>query len=580
MKKEYHIGFGRREYNKVLSGAIDFSDPVKEFITYNDNLSNGKLFDFKTLDGLGAREESIRQFYTEVHTEDSVDEEYYLHATNEAIAFRNKLKEISDDDTVYLWLGNESNEYLLKLALYDFFKDSSVKIYEIDWSQIEFSNDNGKKIKAPYLAIYFQDEIGDLLNKFELISTETIEKKSAEWREILNRNSFIKILTKDLTIEEGDESILDDALKARCGSDYQKSALIVGYTLMDLWDKEIFGIGDSFLFERLAQLARIGILEMVHQHSDHKIIFHVRLASEDKINLTSSTDNTLNDVYIADKMKGKHYYVVYEDNSGSLLLKSKCVDFSSENNKLIVLKDNLTVGRLFDLKNLNGMDDRLKWFDSYYQDIECQLDRALNARTIGEQLKHITSSDSVCIWLGEYGDEYIWKTAILDYLSDTDCAIYTLEWPLLPFNNFEDVKLNISSLYQSSTEYARIAGQHFKLITSEDRISLVESWQVLLKNNSDLRLGINNSIIEADVTYFDSLLLERCKNEFQINSRIVGDLYMDFMRSNDVIGVNDLFLYRRIEELIRLGKLVRGNFKKSAHGYDFFEVKLSSKEVA
>ncbi len=167
-----------------------------------------------------------------------------------------------------------------------------------------------------------------------------------------------------------------------------------------------------------------------------------------------------------------------------------------------MLKDNLNEGFLFDLKTLQGLDERIEWFDKYYKFKEHYRDRKFDNIVIQSKLKKITPGDTVYLWLGDEGNEYIWMCAILNFLLKTKLSIYVIDWSKISFNNFHYKELSAYSLQVSAPQDVILASKNFRRLTNPEQNIFSELWINFLKNNSPLRiLKELSSILETDIEY-------------------------------------------------------------------------------
>lgn len=260
MAREIHIvrGYSGKE-TLLRSNCVDFSSSEKRLFEVVDSLSEGKLYNLETLEGL---EERIKWF------EDLYNEPTYgdWSRRDDARRIRQELREINAKDTVYIWLGNEGNEYLWKIAIVDFLADIEIPIYVIDWSEVFVENDYGNTYNATYLSINLPKNVPVIKNKFRLLTkTERVEWSNI-WVALLTHNADLRTLSDKLEIEEGDVSFFDEMILANCSEEFMSAPHIVGSTLTAVWNTyKGAGIGDGFLFERIKQLAILGLVEIANQ---------------------------------------------------------------------------------------------------------------------------------------------------------------------------------------------------------------------------------------------------------------------------------------------------------------------------
>jgi len=100
------------------------------------------------------------------------------------------------------------------------------------------------------------------------------------WTHIRAHNAVINQFDNAGNHLAGEETFFDEYLLKRCSETAQKSSLIVGFTLCDIWDTFNNGyVGELFLYYRLKELANMDKIEISNPHDDPerpKIVFDVR----------------------------------------------------------------------------------------------------------------------------------------------------------------------------------------------------------------------------------------------------------------------------------------------------------------
>jgi hypothetical protein len=272
----------------------------------------------------------------------------------------------------------------------------------------------------------------------------------------------------------------------------------------------------------------------------------------------------------------KEYHIVCGENSSNNLMISDVIDFSNENIKLITLLDTLVLGPLYDLKTLRGINERINWFEEFFQETDFYFHREINGKDIAVKLREITSGDSIFIWLGDDGNEYIWKAAILNFLKDISITIYTVDWQNIPFNSHNGYNAKLFSLYVCTSENIQLAKQYFRLITNNEKLFFEKSWEKFLRNNSNLRILNNqNQIEESDITYFDDILIANCTPDFQFSFKVIGLTIGNMYNGYNSNGIGDYFLIERLKQLCYEGLLQMRNQDHGQRNGHIFEVALA-----
>jgi hypothetical protein len=271
----------------------------------------------------------------------------------------------------------------------------------------------------------------------------------------------------------------------------------------------------------------------------------------------------------------KEYHIVFGENSLNNLMISDVIDFSNENIKLITLLDTLVLGPLYDLKTLKGVNERVNWFEEFYQESDFYYQREINSIDLAVKLSEITSLDSVYMWLGDDGNEYVWKAAILNFLKDISISIYTVDWQNIPFNSYNGQDAKLFSVYVCTLENIQLAKQYFELMTDSEKLFFEKIWEKFLINNSDLRILNNkNEIEELDKNYFDEVLKSHCNPDFQFSFKVIGLTIGNMYNGFNSNGIGDYFLIERLKQLCYEGQLQMRNQEHGQRNGHIFEVAL------
>lgn len=273
----------------------------------------------------------------------------------------------------------------------------------------------------------------------------------------------------------------------------------------------------------------------------------------------------------------KEYHIVYGEQAKAVLEESGSVDFSKPNVELILLQDNFNEGKLFDLKTLKGIEERVKWFQDFYRQNDNYFFRETHSKEIMAKLSEITTLDTVRLWLGNDGKEYIWKAAILNFLDKANLSIYVIDWSDIVFYNVYNEVISLYSVNVSSLPNIKIASQNFRLLSNDEKNEFSDLWIKLLRNNAELRvLNTSNEIEEAEITYYDQVLMSNCKSDFQPSFKVIGLAFGDLYNGFNSCGIGDMFLIERLKQLCYAGKLKMRNQEHGPRNGNIFEVALNN----
>jgi hypothetical protein len=270
----------------------------------------------------------------------------------------------------------------------------------------------------------------------------------------------------------------------------------------------------------------------------------------------------------------KEYHIVSGEIAQNVLIESGVVDFSSSDKELIVLKDNLGEGKLYDLRTLAGIDERVKWFEGFYNETDSYYCRKKHAHENYQRFIKIAQEDSVYLWLGNDGNEYVWKAAVLNFLEDIQPFVFVLDWSdIVAHNDFGD-RISLYSLNVCTKKNVQISVTFFRSIALEERQDFAFLWSKLLENNTDIRaLNEDNIIEEASKHYYDAILISECNQEFQSSARVVGMVLGNLYNGKNWCGIGDGFLIERLKQLCYEGKLEMRNQEHGMRNGNIFEVR-------
>ena len=272
----------------------------------------------------------------------------------------------------------------------------------------------------------------------------------------------------------------------------------------------------------------------------------------------------------------KEYHIVLGEIAQNVLLQSNLIDFSGSA-ELIVLQGNFTEGKLFDLKTLEGFDERVKWFEKYYQHAELCYPSKEYTQYIVNKLTKITSSDSIYLWLGNEGNEYVWLAAVLDFMKDNEANKFHIDWSDVQVKNQVGNWISLYSLNVCDSTNVHLVIDKFRTLSVKEMNKWSTCWRNLLKQNADLRF-LKDGIIEVgDISYFDELLLSNCTREYQTASYVVGMTLISIYDKYKGAGIGDFFLFERLEQLVQLGKLdLTEMVIQKPNATNWFKVKLKN----
>jgi len=273
-KKDLHITFGFS--GKALlaqSQLIDLNED--EILGFTDPLSQGPLYDLNDVQAIENRKRWLENIFGSIQSEGDnnfIDDELNLWAK--------LIDSVDDFNAIYLWLGDESNEKITTARLLYHLRASTIPIYRLNFDKMEFWNEKGVKLDLTSLQVMRVEHISDASQHFEKLSEDDKQAYVSIWKDIHTDQSTVHLFDRAGNYVSGDEAFFDHFLLDKCRDTFQRSSLIIGYTLFDIWEKFSSGcVGDTFLFHRLNEMAKAGKIEIANRHEDAeraKMIFDVR----------------------------------------------------------------------------------------------------------------------------------------------------------------------------------------------------------------------------------------------------------------------------------------------------------------
>ncbi|MDR3602105.1 MAG: DUF3658 domain-containing protein [Desulfosporosinus sp.] len=218
-----------------------------------------------------------------------------------------------------------------------------------------------------------------------------------------------------------------------------------------------------------------------------------------------------------------------------------------EGRNVICLMDDLAYGSISDISDI---DQRIKCLKKYPYDNEDFFIDLSN----DDFLRSISTAcgEEIYLWYGENATEMCNSMYILSLLESKIKNIYTI---------------NVSEMDEVGNKQ-KISVKHIvpeklnallplkKPLNNEVYSSYMQLWLNLKKENSDLRVMKNRTVISVQEDYYDEMILQYTSNDFSHCARIVGEVVG---KTRGDISFD--FIFWRILELIKNNKITYdGNF--------------------
>ena len=207
-----------------------------------------------------------------------------------------------------------------------------------------------------------------------------------------------------------------------------------------------------------------------------------------------------------------------EDEYQKLLFAHK---FFSTEDQFCYLADDLSFG---DIQNISDSKTRKIAMQKFLGDFrDSKIDLAENYSFFSG---HISQANEITIWYD-------------DSPRDLSGFLYTLSDVVSPASRIYTITIDNIPIYLSQKEE----------IGKSERLKIKELWNYLIVGNSPLRVSQNKRIENADITYYDSCILQFSSENPKKVADVLG-MVLSFLSRTEGISVNDGFLAMRVKKLI------------------------------
>ena len=153
------------------------------------------------------------------------------------------------------------------------------------------------------------------------------------------------------------------------------------------------------------------------------------------------------------------------------------------------------------------------------------------------------------VWLDNTPDAQCGLLFLADLLKESQTEIHIVELPnkivredniIVEYRGWGEVE---------PEQYGRFLNGE-KVLTQEEIFDLANKWQQLKVENAPLRVIENNSIVSANINYYDDFI----RKEFPKDTCKIGNIIGNSL-GKQKIPMGDVFIAKRIEEFIKQGEL-------------------------
>lgn len=249
MRNYVHIT-GSDSVGSSLKSSFGLRNILSEVISLNDDLRVGPLTGIDSETGYDKR----REWWGTI-TEMSEHTQY-------VDSFYGDLKKIErikllleENNKICIWYGTSLFDKLMMGRLLNFVNHSQ-NIFVVPVSDHTVTNISGRQFVPETLGVMSPEQILELDPYLRPISQTEINKSIEIWKHVESNNATMRLWNGTI-VEMHADIYFDSALLVNCTIEFQKSARVVGKTLVDTG----FKVSDTILNWRLKELVRKNKLE-------------------------------------------------------------------------------------------------------------------------------------------------------------------------------------------------------------------------------------------------------------------------------------------------------------------------------
>lgn len=280
-------------------------------------------------------------------------------------------------------------------------------------------------------------------------------------------------------------------------------------------------------------------------------------------------------------MTKKNLHIVHGEQSKATLLESNCVAAGSE--EIVSFNELLSFGPLCDIDSTARIEARklglariLNLNDGAEDDI---FSIAANHNSIQSILANQHDYNKIYLWLGPHTDEMITAARLLFHIEKLNIPIFKLDFSQGNFKNSKGAPIVLNSLRVMNVQNLQEIAPHFVEMDTGKIRSFAALWSTLRTNDSAIRIfDKNGELLEGDESFFDQYLLNRCTTTNQGSAYIVGCAMGDIWEDFDHIPTGDIFLFDRLNQLGRDGK-IQISERREERGGILFQARLAESQT-
>lgn len=246
LKENIHIVFGRTRRTLIDSQVFDLNK--NQIISLDDNLNIGPVCDVYENENIRNRKDWLKKVFGDISYFDDIQNT----VEQDLKSIETIVENAHHIDNIYIWTGYYASEIISTARLIDHLSKLNKPIFIANYPNTPVKSIHGDTIypKAVVQTAAFQ--IKDIFEQFKLIEKDRLSYWINLWSKVKLENGELRILNENGQITAENTDYFDSCLLSNCNRNFQKAAMVIGTTLVDI----DFSVNDDFLNWRLKKLAR------------------------------------------------------------------------------------------------------------------------------------------------------------------------------------------------------------------------------------------------------------------------------------------------------------------------------------
>lgn len=242
-------------------------------------------------------------------------------------------------------------------------------------------------------------------------------------------------------------------------------------------------------------------------------------------------------------------HIVSGDSASGSLKRALATD-NIQDNEVISLLEDLSIGPIQNLETTKGKLNRQKWWGKISQWIT-EDDFEIECSKI-DKIKELSSQKNLCFWLGKDTINKLAFAKLTFELKDTKANIYIMDYPSNHFR-FPTGDRQFFNIRFLPPEQLVLLKKHIRKALPEDLSKLILLWKQALNQESILRvINENNEVQHVVESFYDEYLLKCCSPEMQNAGKIIGCAIGEVSKTDDI---GSEYLSWRLKKLAESNRL-------------------------